>query len=155
MNTKRKLSQAKTEQLVCVVSFLLALLYAAGLTVAAVSSAEPEKSQTAYSFDYEKRLFDTSYVHKIEIDIQESDWQDLKDTAAQKNVYSCDVTIDGERISRVGVRTKGNSTLVQSIAQGWDRQSLVLNFGKFSTRVNDTMGWISSRFTITPVIPLI
>lgn len=30
------------------------------------------------------------------------------------------------------VRTKGNTTLIQSIIRGWDRYSLVLNFGKFN-----------------------
>lgn len=132
MNTKRKLSRTKGERLVCIVSFLLALLYAAGVTVTAVRSAEPEKSQTGYSFDYENRLFDTSKVHTIDIRIKESDWQTLKDTSLEKNYFSCNVVIDGETFSQVGVRTKGNSTLVQSISQGWDRQSLVLNFGKFN-----------------------
>ncbi|HAY19767.1 MAG TPA: hypothetical protein DCY17_02980, partial [Clostridiales bacterium] len=58
-------------------------------------------------------------------------WNDLKDNALCKEYHDCNVTIDGETFYHVGVRTKGNTTLIQSIVREWDRYSLVLNFGAF------------------------
>lgn len=129
----KKINRTKAERWVCVIAFALAVVYAMGLIGAAIAIGKTAESETVgYSFEYEDRLFDTSAVHTIDIQIKDSDWQTLKDTSLQKNYFSCDVVIDGETFSQVGVRTKGNSTLVQSIAQDWDRQSLVLNFGKFN-----------------------
>ncbi len=130
---KTKINRTSIERWVCVIAFALAVVYAIGLIGTAIATSKTEESETAgYSFEYETRLFDTSAVHTIDIQIKDSDWQTLKDTSLQKNYFSCDVVIDGETFSQVGVRTKGNSTLVQSIAQDWDRQSLVLNFGTFN-----------------------
>lgn len=126
-------NHSKRETFICLFAFTLTIVYAIGLIIVAISSETTVKSEiSGYSFDYENRLFDTSIVHTIDIQIKDSDWQELKDTSLQKNYFSCKVVIDGEPFYQVGVRTKGNSTLVQSIAQDWDRQSLMLNFCKFN-----------------------
>lgn len=136
MKKLKKINRLKAETLACIVAMLLVVAYSVGLIVSAAgtgaSTDSGDKNAGKYSFEYENKLFDTSKVHTIDIKIKVSDWQNLKDTAIEKNYYSCDVIIDGETMNKVGVRTKGNSTLVQSIAQGWDRQSLVINFGKFN-----------------------
>ena len=61
---------------------------------------------------YEDRLFDTSYVH--EIDIVMNNFDDMCGTA-DKTWYDCDAVIDGEKFSNISIRIKGNAGEVQSL----------------------------------------
>ena len=81
---------------------------------------------------YESRLFDSSFVHAIEVSIDDADWEDLKENPLDKTKYLADVTIDGETIKGVSFSTKGNTSLsfVASDPES-DRYSFKLNFGKF------------------------
>ncbi len=114
---------------------LLAVMYSVGLIAAApghaASSADGNKSSIGISIEYENRLFDTGTVHTVEIQMDTGAWNDLKDNALYKEYHDCNVTIDGETFYHVGIRTKGNTTLIQSIVREWERYSLVLNFGAF------------------------
>lgn len=119
-----------------IVAMLLAVLYSVGLIAvapghAASAPADENKSSSGISTGYESRLFDDSIVHTVEIQMDMSAWDDLKANALYKEYYDCSVTIDGETFYHVGVRTKGNTTLIQSIVREWERYSLVLNFGAF------------------------
>ena len=75
------------------------------------------------SLTYESTIFDDSYVHKINIDIDASDWEDLLANASEKEYYPVDIQIDGETIQNVGFRTKGNSTLRDLVSTDSDRYS--------------------------------
>ncbi len=81
---------------------------------------------------YESRLFDSSFVHAIEVSIDDADWEDLKENPLDKTKYLADVTIDGETVKGVSFSTKGNTSLsfVASDPES-DRYSFKLNFGKF------------------------
>jgi len=126
-------------RILCAISMGLAILYGISLLFAACGQTQPDASaQTSDSssaagmtMEYEDRIFDNSYVHTIDIQISEDDWEDLKLNALYKEAYDCTVIIDGETFHHVGVRTKGNVTLIQSIVREWDRYSLVLDFGAF------------------------
>ena len=61
---------------------------------------------------YEDRLFDTSYVH--EIDIVMNNFDDMCGKA-DKTWYDCDAVIDGEKFSNISIRIKGNAGEVQSL----------------------------------------
>ena len=61
---------------------------------------------------YEDRLFDTSYVH--EIDIVMNNYADMCGKA-DKTWYDCDAVIDGEKFSNISIRIKGNAGEVQSL----------------------------------------
>ena len=61
---------------------------------------------------YADRLFDTSYVHKIDIVMNNFDDMCSK---ADKTWYDCDAVIDGEKFSNISIRIKGNSGEVQSL----------------------------------------
>ncbi|MBR5943784.1 MAG: CotH kinase family protein, partial [Lachnospiraceae bacterium] len=111
-------------------------------TEASVSSAVEEKvtettteergdKETATS-EYASKLFDTSYVHTINIEISEEDWADLLENPTEKTKYKVNVTIDGETIEEVSFATKGNTSL-SSIASDpdSDRYSFKINFGKY------------------------
>ncbi len=61
---------------------------------------------------YEDRLFDTSYVHKIDVVMNNFDDMCSK---ADKTWYDCDAVIDGEKYSNISIRIKGNAAEVQSV----------------------------------------
>ncbi|OON85862.1 hypothetical protein BXO88_10520 [Oribacterium sp. C9] len=82
--------------------------------------------------EYVSKLFDTSYVHTIAIEIAEDDWSDLIANPTDKTKYKVNVTIDGEKVDEVALSTKGNTSL-SSIASDdtTDRYSFKINFGKY------------------------
>lgn len=84
------------------------------------------------SLTYESTIFDDSYVHKINIDIAASDWEDLLANASEKEYYPVDIQIDGETIQNVGFRTKGNSTLRDLVSTDSDRYSFKIEFDHYS-----------------------
>lgn len=86
---------------------------------------------TTLSSGYETTLFDTSYVHKINVEISEDDWEDLLENPLNKTKYEANVTIDGNLVEQVSFATKGNSSLSQVAMSDSNRYSFKINFGKF------------------------
>ena len=121
----------KTEK-TSIIAIALAVLYSFGLIWQAAAQP-PVQSQAIQSPDleYADCIFDSSYVHIIDIQVSASDWDGLKKDALSKECIDSTVVIDGEEMHHVGVRTKGNSTLLFNAATGWDRFSLVLEFDAF------------------------
>ena len=95
-----------------------------------------EQVSTGTEAAYKSKLFDTSYVHSINIEIDEEDWNDLLENASDQNFYSCNITIDGEEYSNVGIRAKGNSSLSQVVSSDSDRYSFKINFKKYNKEQN-------------------
>ena len=95
-------------------------------------SASNDTTSEVNSDSYEARLFDTSYVHTIDIEISDEDWADLLENPTEKTKYKVNVTIDGETTNNVSFATKGNTSL-SSIASddSTDRYSFKINFGKY------------------------
>ena len=58
--------------------------------------------------NYETDLFDTGYVHTIDVRIAESDWQDLLTHSEEKTKYDAAIVIDGESVEQVSFAAKGN-----------------------------------------------
>ena len=75
---------------------------------------------------YERRLFDRSRVHTIDILID--DWEAFLDTAPEEKYSSCTLVIDGEKFSNVGLRAKGNNSRRLTEKYGLDRYSLKVEF---------------------------
>ena len=61
-----------------------------------------------------QELFSQETIHKIDIQMNESTWQNMMNNASKEEWTPCDVTIDGETIKNVGIRTKGNSSLMMA-----------------------------------------
>ena len=101
----------------CVLAVLF--LSAEQLGIRAASSA-PE---------YSRRLFDDSYVHTLDIRI--GDWDAFLAAATEENYTECDVEIDGEVFSSVGLRAKGNNSLRLVNEYGLERYSLKIEFDHF------------------------
>ena len=84
------------------------------------------------TMEYEKALFDTDQPLTVNILLDESDWQEMLNNAAEEEYYTCDVEINGETFYRVGIRPKGNTSL-SSIASDptTDRYSFKLEFDQY------------------------
>ena len=102
------------------------------------STADSAPAQTATADEttadeatYTEGLFDTSYVHEINVEIAEDDWKDLLANPLNKTKYAVDVTIDGTKVENVSFATKGNTSLSQVASSDSDRYSFKINFGKY------------------------
>lgn len=119
-------------QRISIIAILLAILYSIGLIWQAAAQPSEQAQILQYpDLGYETHLFDSSSVHVIDIQVSKADWENLKTDALSKACIDSTVIIDGEEMHHVGVRTKGNSTLLFNAAKGWDRFSLVLEFDAF------------------------
>ena len=78
---------------------------------------------------YEKTLFDDSYVHNINIEID--DPESFFDSALEEEYVRGDITIDGENFSAAGIRVKGNNSKNLINKYGLDRYSLKIEFDHF------------------------
>ncbi len=80
---------------------------------------------------YEAKLFDTSYVHSIDIVMDADDWQNFLDTAESEEYAICSVTIDGETVKNCAIRAKGNTSLSNVKQYGNDRYSFKIEFDHY------------------------
>ncbi|RKJ48396.1 hypothetical protein D7Y05_13115 [bacterium 1XD42-54] len=81
---------------------------------------------------YESKLFDTDKILEVNIEIDEDDWQELLDNAISEMYYRCDVVINGTKVSNVGIRPKGNTSLTAIATDpNTDRYSLKIEFDQY------------------------
>jgi len=124
------------QKTICIIVMALAVCYSVGLILAhssMLSHADNISDSVEMShLEYADKIFDGSVVHTINIELPESKWEDLKAHALYKECYDSTVTIDGESYYHVGIRTKGNVTLIQNVVRAWDRYSLVVDFSAFN-----------------------
>ncbi|MDL2261133.1 CotH kinase family protein [Methanimicrococcus sp. OttesenSCG-928-J09] len=73
--------------------------------------------------DYEEMMFDRNAITTIEIEMGERDWDYLLSNPKSEAYLPCNVTINGQKFSGVGIRTKGQSSLVSVAASNSDRYS--------------------------------
>ena len=78
---------------------------------------------------YEKRLFDRSKVHSIEI--QMDDWEGFLETCDDKEYEMCTLVIDGQTYPNVAIRAKGNNSLTSVPAYGNNRYSFKVEFDHY------------------------
>ena len=81
-----------------------------------VTSAEPIgrtvlTEELANEPEYARTLFDTSYVHTIDVIVPAADWETFLETCTDKEYLPCDLTIDGESFPETAIRAKGNSSM--------------------------------------------
>ena len=85
------------------------------------------------SFTYEEALFNTEQILSVDILIDPEDWQELLDTAINETYYRCDIRINGQTYSSVGIRAKGNTSLSMVAASDSDRYSFKVQFDEYVT----------------------
>ena len=80
---------------------------------------------------YESTLFDTSYVHKI--DIVMNDWNTFIENCESEEYSSCTVVIDGNQYKNTAIRAKGNTSLSNVKSLGSQRYSFKLEFDHYES----------------------
>ena len=83
------------------------------------------------SMGYESRLFDTSKVHTI--DIEMDDWDDFIENCEDEEYVMCSLVIDNEAFKNVAIRAKGNTSLSSVATYGNDRYSFKIEFDHYSS----------------------
>lgn len=107
------------------------IIFTLGL-IANSDKLKANAADTGIGMEYESVLFDTSLPITVNIVMDNSDWEDMLAGAVTKEYYQCDVEINGDRFYRVGIRTKGNTSL-RNIASDpdQDKYSFKLEFDQF------------------------
>ena len=110
----------------------LALVVFAFLVFGVASGEDAE----AKEYPYLDNLFAKGVVNEINIEISEEDWADLVENPLEETYYAVDVTINGETLSNVALRTKGNNTLTSVASSDSDRYSFKIDFDYFNDGEN-------------------
>ncbi|MBP5276311.1 MAG: CotH kinase family protein [Lachnospiraceae bacterium] len=125
------MSASKHINIICVIITILAVvgtiffMNGQKLGIAADDSVELE---------YVDTLFDDSYVHTINIEID--NWDELIENAESEEYTNANVTIDGETVKNVGIRAKGNTSLSTVSQLGSERYSFKIEFDSYEDTGN-------------------
>lgn len=104
---------------------LLALVTACTLLLGALPASAGAEEE-----DYHK-IFEKDRVVDVSIEINEEDWQSMKDNARLEEYHSANITIDGVTVENAGIRTKGNISLQAVAGSDSDRYSFRIKFDKY------------------------
>ena len=121
------MSTSKHIDKICIVAIIAALL----ISILFMNGTALGIQVQAKTMGYEARLFDTSRVHTIDIVID--DWDAFLTTAQSEEYSVCDVVIDGETISDVGIRGKGNTSLSTVSSMDSQRYSFKIEFDQYDS----------------------
>ncbi len=116
----------KSIDMICIIVMVLALVLTVLFMHGEALGLVPASSKPGY----ETRLFDSDRVHTVDIIVE--DWEQFLETAVQEEYTACELVIDGEHFSNVGLRAKGNNSKRLTEKYGLDRYSLKLEFDHYT-----------------------
>lgn len=119
-----------------IIFLLFALWYLVGCSGVSVTSSRNSSFDSTVStgeLTYAETIFKKDQIMEINISITDANWQTLIDTAGEDTYVESVVTINGVNYPGVGIRAKGNSSLLEIDRDpSSDRFSFRLNAEKFS-----------------------
>ncbi len=98
----------------------------------AVGRADSAESQ----YTYAEHIFQDDTVNEINIEIDEADWQDMLENPLEEEYHKANITINGETVGNVAIRTKGNNSLTSVASSDSDRYSFKLDFDYYDNNGN-------------------
>ena len=116
------MSTSKHIDKICLAAVALTLV----LTILFMCGGSLGLTAAAKTVKYESTLFDTSYVHKI--DIVMDDWDSFIESCENEEYVSCTVVVDGKKHANIAIRAKGNTSLSSVKSMGSQRYSFKLEF---------------------------
>lgn len=119
------MSTHKKIDLICCIAILLSLV----CTIVVLNAESFGIKEASKEKEYETKLFDTSAVHSI--DIQMEDWDKFIESCTDEEYALCSVVIDGESYQDVAIRAKGNTSLSQVEQYDNDRYSFKVEFDHY------------------------
>ena len=108
------MSTSKHIDKICIAAVSLTFV----LTILFMCVGSHKIADASKSMQYESTLFDTSYVHKI--DIMMDDWETFIENCESEDYSACTVVIDGKKHSNIAIRAKGNTSLSSVRSMGSD-----------------------------------
>ena len=121
------MSTSKHIDKICCIILIFTIL----ITVVFCNAESLGVNKLPITMGYEKKLFDTSKVHTI--DIVMDDWDSFVDGCEDEEYVSCAVVIDNEAYKNVAIRAKGNTSLSSVAAYGNDRYSFKIEFDHYDS----------------------
>lgn len=85
---------------------------------------------------YAAHIFQEDTVNEINIEIDETDWQDMLENPLEEEYHKANITINGETVGNVAIRTKGNNSLTSVANSDSDRYSFKLDFDYYDNNGN-------------------
>ncbi len=119
------MSTSKYINKICIVAVIIIMAIAAVF----IYFGYLQPGSTEKSMEYEDTLFDNSYVHTINIEME--DWDGFLETCENEEYTACDLEIDGEKCQSVAIRAKGNTSLSSVKSMGSQRYSLKIEFDHY------------------------
>jgi len=110
---------------ICCGVLLLVLL----LTIVFMNAGKFGVQAISRTMGYETRLFDTTTVHTIDIEME--DWDAFLEGCTDEEYVSCSLAIDQEACKNVAIRAKGNTSLTSVEAYGNNRYSFKVEFDHY------------------------
>lgn len=98
----------------------------------AVGRADSADSQ----YTYAEHIFQDDTVNEINIEIDEADWQDMLENPLEEEYHKANITINGETVGNVAIRTKGNNSLTSVASSDSDRYSFKIDFDYYDNNGN-------------------
>lgn len=120
----------KNIERICIIIGIITLMF--GLVFAYFGESLGITASSSTDLSYATTLFDDRMVHTIDIEIAESDWNNLQENAADEEYQLCTITVDGETLDNVAIRPKGNSSLTSVVSSDSERYSFKIDFDKYS-----------------------
>ncbi|AFS79496.1 putative inner spore coat protein H [Gottschalkia acidurici 9a] len=84
----------------------------------------------------DKEIFPKDKVIDVKINISEKDFEDMLKNGQKEEIKVANVNYNGYEFNNIGVRTKGNSSLMQVAAQDSDRYSFKINLDEYTDGQN-------------------
>lgn len=115
---------------IIIISLVILAVIFTGL-LAAVPKVAGNAETAVSALDYAGGAFDKNKITAIDIQVDEDDWQNMLDNATKEEYISCNLTINGQTITAVGIRPKGNSSLKTVASSDSDRYSFKFEFDHY------------------------
>ncbi len=96
------------------------------LTLSLIGTTACAEQKESYT-----QIFEKDKVIDINIDIDDSDLEDIRNYPQNEEYHSADITVDGIKVENAGIRTKGNMTLKSVASSDPDRYSYRIKFNKY------------------------
>ncbi|MBQ9010617.1 MAG: CotH kinase family protein [Clostridia bacterium] len=116
--------KSKTIDRICCMALVVMLVLTTAIWTGKASAGKQKTIEVGY-----ESFFDQSRVHTIDLEI--SDFDSFLSNATQEEYTACTVTLDGEKISNVGIRAKGNTSLSSVSEMDSQKYSFKLEFDHF------------------------
>ena len=94
-----------------------------------ISRTVTEGGAEAPAAEYAGTLFDTSYVHTIDVQLSAGEWDAFIAECENEEYIQVDLLIDGELVTGAAIRAKGNSSMQRSRTSG--KYSFKIEFDHF------------------------